>query len=121
MCVKFAVAVARGHLRGMRRIGIALGSLVVLAALTGAVRAQSSKPECVTVVGSARWAAAGYNHWVIVTNRCERRVTCQVATDVSPQPTRVEVEPDRTQEVLTFRDSPASEFTPRVTCELASR
>jgi hypothetical protein len=81
--------------------------------------AQASLPPCVTVEGVARWGADAYNHFVRVTNGCDRPARCQVATDVSPERHAVEVAPGQSVEVITFRGSPASAFTPRVTCELA--
>lgn len=82
------------------------------------VVAQNQVPDCVTVRGEARWGADAYNHVVVVQNRCEALVRCQVATNVNPQATALEVPAGETRELLTFLGSPAREFTPRVQCQL---
>ena len=99
----------------MTRLRAALLALVVLTA-GGFASAQNDVPDCVEVQAIARWAAAGYNHIVHIDNRCERRVRCSVATNVNPEPTTVEVAAGQSADVLTFRDSPASTFEPRVSC-----
>lgn len=91
---------------------------LLLLAPAGAV-AQGSLPRCVRVEGVARWGADAYNHFVRVTNGCDRAARCQVATDVNPEPQAVEVAPGQTVEVITFRGAPGSGFVPRVTCTLA--
>ena len=83
------------------------------------VLAQTEVPDCMTIRSEARWAAMGYNHVVIVQNGCTSRARCSVATDVNPRAERIEVPARETREVVTFLDSPASAFTPRVRCELA--
>lgn len=103
-----------------RHIAAGVGFLCVLATtLPAFVLAQNEVPDCVTVRGEARWGADAYNHVVVVQNRCDRRAQCQVATDVNPQPTAVEVPAGETREVMTFLGSPARAFTPRVRCELS--
>ncbi|MBX3271732.1 MAG: hypothetical protein KF729_15805 [Sandaracinaceae bacterium] len=87
--------------------------------LPALVLAQVEVPDCVTVRGEARWAAMGYNHVVVVQNGCASRARCQVSTNVNPEVVRLEVPARETREVVTFLESPASEFTPRVRCELA--
>lgn len=80
--------------------------------------AQGNLPDCVHVRAEARWGAAAYNHIVVVENTCGSLARCQVATNVNPERTRVDVPPGQTREVVTFRGSPARVFTPRVSCEL---
>lgn len=94
-------------------MALALAVLAPAAAL-----AQGSLPECVRVEAIVRWGADAYNHFVRLENGCDRRARCRVATDVSPEVQTVEVPAGRSVEVITFRGSPASEFTPRVSCEL---
>lgn len=97
-----------------RSLCIALFALVPLS-----VAAQdASLPACIEVQASARWGADAYNHYVRLANGCDRRARCTVATDVNPEPQAVEVGPHASVEVLTFRGSPASVFTPNVRCEL---
>ena len=100
----------------MRRIATVLFLLAVLAPL-GAL-AQGGLPDCIEVTSEARWAAAAYNHYVRVTNGCDRLARCRVATDVNPEAQSIEVRPGASVEVITFRGSPASRFTPHVTCDL---
>lgn len=97
----------------MRRFALVLALLVPSLAL-----AQGTRPECVRVEAIARWGADAYNHFVRVENGCDRRVRCSVSTDVNPDVQSIELAPNQSVEVITFRGSPAREFTPRVTCEL---
>ncbi len=98
----------------VRRIGLLFFALLALPLVA---QAQNQVPDCVTVTHSARWGAAGYDHRVRVANGCEHPVRCTVATNVNPDPSTIRVEPGQSEEVLTWRDSPAREFTPRVSCE----
>jgi hypothetical protein len=79
-------------------------------------RAPGTRPDCVAVTWQARWGASAYNHWVTVANRCDDDVRCQVSTDVNPEVLRVDVEAGEAEDRLTFRGSPAREFTPTVAC-----
>lgn len=98
---------------GMRR-----WLLVLMLSLPLPALAQGALPDCIRVQAVVRWGADAYNHFVILENGCARRARCQVATDVNPVAQTVELAPGQTLEVITFRGSPASEFTPRVSCEL---
>ena len=93
--------------------------LLVLLLGVAQASAQGSLPRCVRVEGVARWGADAYNHFVRVTNGCDRLARCRVATDVIPEPQAIDVPPGQTVEVITFRGAPGSGFTPRVTCDLA--
>lgn len=75
-------------------------------------------PTCVTWRKEARYSGAGYDHLVHVRNACEAPAACTVSTNVNPEPQRVRVLPGHEETVLTFRGSPAYEFTPRVECTL---
>jgi hypothetical protein len=76
--------------------------------------------RCVEFWPEARYRNYGYDHLVHLWNRCSVRATCDVASDVNPTPTRVELRPREAIEVLTFRGSPAREFTPKVQCRAGS-
>ena len=76
------------------------------------------KATCVQVHAEARYRNYGYDHIVIVRNGCDKKALCDVSTNVNPEPVRVEVPAGGATEVLTFRGSPAREFTPRATCHL---
>jgi hypothetical protein len=105
-------------LRVMRHRTRAWLVLAGLTALTPLVAlAQAGSLDCVRVEAVSRWGAAAFNHFVILRNECGHRARCQVATDVNPEAQLVDLDPGQTREVLTFRESPARVFTPRVHCE----
>jgi hypothetical protein len=68
------------------------------------------------VRGEAYYAGLGYDHRVYLTNNCKKPVTCSVKTNVNPDATSVDVAVGDTQMVITWRGSPAYEFTPDVSC-----
>lgn len=88
---------------------------LVLLPLTALAQQQ---PECIRFEGYARWGADAYNHIVRVENACTRAATCNVSTNVNPQVQVVRVPAGQTVEVVTFIGSPASQFTPNVSCTL---
>lgn len=77
------------------------------------------EPDCIRYWAEARYRYPGYDHVVTVDNACVARAYCQVSTNVDPDPVLVVIEPAAQAEVLVRRGSPASEFVPRVVCELA--
>jgi len=93
-------------------------ALVSPAAAEDASAKQPDTPACIQWRTEVRYANYGYDHWVIIHNGCERRAACVVSTDVSPQPIHVGVPAGRTKQVLTFRGSPAREFSAHVVCRL---
>ena len=67
--------------------------------------------DCYSVHGEARYGALAYKHVVIVTNRCEIELQCEVWTDVDPSPRQsVSVGPKGTGEVIVRSTSPARAF-----------
>jgi hypothetical protein len=67
--------------------------------------------NCYSVHGEARYGALAYKHVVIVTNRCELELQCEVWTDVDPSPRQsVSVGPKGTGEVIVRSTSPARAF-----------
>lgn len=80
----------------------------------GALEAQKddgSVANCYNVRGEARYGALGYNHVVIVTNRCEMTLECQVWTDVDPKPRlKLTLGPKATEERTARINSPARGF-----------
>lgn len=65
---------------------------------------------CAVATGSVRPEAYGYTHVVSLRNGCARPVTCELWSDVDPEPrVRVEVLPGQTAEIVTRRGSPARE------------
>ena len=80
--------------------------------------AQAEEPACIRYWAEARYRYPGYDHVVTVENACVARANCQVSTNVDPDPVLVVVEAESQVEVLVRRGSPASEFVPRVVCEI---
>lgn len=67
--------------------------------------------NCYSVHGEARYGAFAYKHVVIVTNRCDVELQCEVWTDVDPTPRqRLTVGPKGTGEVIVRATSPARAF-----------
>jgi hypothetical protein len=89
---------------------------VALAAWLLSPHAQAQQ-ACIRVRAEARYAALAYNHIVHLTNMCDAAQVCTVTTNVNPTPIEAAVPGHREVEVLTFRGSPAREFTPTVTCK----
>ena len=74
-------------------------------------RAETDIRNCYSVHGEARYGALAYKHVVIVTNRCDIGLQCEVWTDVDPSPRQpVSVEPQGTAEVIVRAVSPARSF-----------
>lgn len=78
-----------------------------------------SRPQdasCVEAWPEVRYRNYGYDHIVHLLSHCEVRAHCAVSSDVNPEPIDVLVPPREHIQVLTFRGSPASQFTPKVVC-----
>jgi len=83
----------------------------------GAKKDTSKRPAgCVDVTTQARFASIGYDHIVILKSECKKAVKCQVRTNVTSEPASVTLAPAAEESVVTWRGSPAREFTPDVTC-----
>jgi hypothetical protein len=78
--------------------------------------ADSKALTCIAYWPEGRYGAIGYNHIVHLQSSCPAAAVCRVSTNVNPQSVDVAVKPGEHVEVLTFRGSPAREFTPKVTC-----
>lgn len=90
-----------------------LAGLFVLAFATpGGARADEDNiKDCYSIHGEARYGALAYKHVVIVTNRCEIELQCEVWTDVDPSPKQsLTVGPKGTGEVIVRAVSPARSF-----------
>ncbi len=73
---------------------------------------QDDIKNCYDIHGEARYGALAYKHVIIVTNRCDVTLQCEVWTDVDPTPRlQVSVEPKGTAEVLARNNSPTRVFT----------
>ena len=80
--------------------------------------ASSKKPgDCVDVKSEARFSGVGYDHLVTLKSACKKRLKCVVRTNVNSEPANVTLDPGEEESVLTWRGSPAREFTPDVKCD----
>lgn len=119
--------------RGVYRLGMktsrartVLGGVAGLAGLVAVwfatdASAQKVPPSaaaltCVMVTGEASYASVGYDHLVHLHNKCDKAAVCTVATNVNPEAATVSLAPGEKQTVVTWRGSPAREFTPDVSC-----
>ena len=67
--------------------------------------------NCYNVTGQARYGALGYNHVVIVANRCDYELHCKVWSDVDPKPQiPLTVDAKSSGEKTTRINSPARGF-----------
>jgi len=74
--------------------------------------------DCYNVYGEARYGAFAYKHIVIVQNRCDVTLACEVWTDVDPKPrVNLSVGPQATGEAITRNNSPARSFKAFGECE----
>lgn len=88
-----------------------LGSALALPA----VAAEKKKLTCVEYTTQARFIM-GYDHLVHLHNKCEVKATCTVFTNVNPDKQTASLKQDEKKTLLTFRGSPASEFSATVEC-----
>ena len=72
--------------------------------------------SCVAHRGEARSNGYGYRHVVVLTSSCAKVADCDVSSDVNPTVQKVVIDPKAVVEVVTFFDSPASTFVPKVAC-----
>ena len=84
----------------------------------GPAKDNSKRPAgCVDVTTQARFASIGYDHIVTLKSECKKVVKCQVRTNVTSEASNVTLAPAAEESVVTWRGSPAREFTPDVTCK----
>jgi hypothetical protein len=94
-----------------RMIFAGLFALVLLLPGWNQAGAEEDVKNCYSVHGEARYGALAYKHVVIVTNRCEMNLQCEVWTDVDPSPRQsVSVGPKGTGEVIVRATSPSRSF-----------
>jgi len=102
-------------------IGSAL--LAVLAVLSAepssAVGDERRLLTCVEWWPEARYSGTGYDHWVHLQSSCSEQALCHVVTDVNPDVLVAAIDPGQHVAVLTWRGSPAYEFTAAVECRRA--
>ena len=99
-------------------------SMVVAAALAFSIAPSVAAGEsdaasaCISFWGETRFGGVGFTHVVHVANKCAASAVCAVSTDTEPTPQAVTVGGKQAVEVVTYLESPASKFTPRVTCSM---
>ena len=77
----------------------------------GQEEGENEVKNCFSVHGEARYGALAYKHVVIITNRCDITLQCQVWTDVDPSTKQsVTVGPKGTSETIVRNNSPARGF-----------
>ena len=106
-----------------RNTGLFLSLVLCLSVLTASAYGTANPVPaggtsgCVSWTKEARYEGLGYNHYVYLTSACKVVMECAVTTNVNPEPTTATVQPGGKATVLTFRGSPAREFTASVTCK----
>jgi hypothetical protein len=100
-----------------RALLVTAGLAVAVLPLDASAAGNTAK-ECIAFSGEARFGGVGFTHIVHITNKCTPSAVCAVSTDVVPTPQSVTVPGNKSIEVVTYLDSPASKFTPHVACEM---
>lgn len=97
-----------------------LVALVSLCSVSPLASQAPKKPGgCVEVTTKASFASVGYDHIVTLTSGCKVAMACKVTTNVNPEPANVQLAPGASESVVTWRGSPASEFSANVSCSPA--
>lgn len=97
--------------QAVRAISAGLFVFAIAVSASNGARANEDIQNCFSVHGEARYGALAYKHVVIVTNRCDIELQCEVWTDVDPSPRQpLTVSPNGTGEVIVRAVSPAREF-----------
>lgn len=94
-------------------------SFLAVATLVGAAWADPPPQPiklCISSAGEARYQGLGFDHVVRLSNGCAVPSECSVTTNVNPDAIKATVPPNQTVEVVTFRGSPASNFTHQAVC-----
>ncbi len=82
--------------------GLFLAASAVAQAAPPARDGAADDLDCAKVSAEARNYAYGYNHVVVLSNQCQRPVSCEVWTNVDPTPhLTLEAKPGRTASVVT--------------------
>jgi hypothetical protein len=92
---------------------LVFAALFILAAALPALGQEGGDDikNCYNVHGEARYGALAYKHIVVVTNRCDFSLQCQVWTDVDPSPKQsTSVGPNGTSETIVRNNSPSRAF-----------
>jgi hypothetical protein len=95
---------------------LCLCGLVPPAAAQDPGKAPKKPGGCVDVSTEAAFASVGYDHIVTLKSGCKKPMLCTVKTNVNPDAASVKLDPGESQSVVTWRGSPAREFTADVSC-----
>lgn len=77
---------------------------------------RGKRPACVDAQALTVLTFVGHDHVVSLQNRCKKRVTCEVSTDVAPDKLSATLASGENTELVTFRGSPAREFRATADC-----
>lgn len=78
----------------------------------------SPGPACATVTAGVRLQAYGYAHVLTLLNQCKRAVSCEVWTDVDPNPhLQLRANAGQSAEIVSRYGSPAREFRAGHQCQ----
>jgi hypothetical protein len=96
---------------------LGLFPLLLLSPVLADDSAKPKKPGgCVDVRTDASFASVGYDHIVTLKSACKKAVVCSVRTNVNPEAAQLKLDPGEEKSVVTWRGSPAREFTADVSC-----
>ena len=106
--------------QALRSILAGLALIVLTISSWNTANATNDIKDCYAVYGEARYGAFAYKHIVVVANRCDTSLSCEVWTDVDPEPRqKLNVGPKGTGEVITRNNSPARSFKAFGECQAA--
>lgn len=98
-------------MKAMGKIALALWVLSVTIPTAAEADGGTDVKNCYMIRGEARYGALAYKHIVIVSNRCDITLQCEVWTDVDPTPRHsLTVGPNSEAEVIVRNNSPATAF-----------
>jgi hypothetical protein len=91
--------------------------VLAMSAHAAAEPTPAAKAGCVTWTKEARYEGLGFNHYVHFESACKAVMVCSVTTNANPDPTVATVPAGGKASVVTYKGSPASEFTAKVSCQ----
>jgi hypothetical protein len=108
----------RAKINPMRsRFGTLACSLLFASSLTATSSdAADEERGCLTVRPNASFDGTGYAHYALLENGCQKRVRCELWTDVDPMPLSLSLASGDSGEITFRRGSPAYEFRAFARC-----
>ena len=105
-------------MKAISRIALLLFALGMVVPSASEAEGSNDIKNCYQVRGEARYGALAYKHIVIVSNRCDITLQCEVWTDVDPTPRqKLTVGPNTEAETMTRSNSPARSFKAYGECQ----